>query len=334
MATTQPLSMNEFRALSALAGARRDVLVNTFKGTQLKFGTVERVVTAKKLLKSAKKLSSVSKKATSGAAQTAKAAPSIPGLKQAVEAFIVQCADVDGLDSIIEAISSEILQELVAEITPFLGIVVSGGKLAMAGKKVAEDGYNLYKSYDYIKGFNRGDPMAAAEAVQSIIKRDLAKHSIQLGQQALATGGKLAGILGDGGTATTVAIGAANALASLGLELYSLGMDIKEMRAGNARLNSPATLDLTVFEECPILGCYLLTCADTSSIANFFLSDIGLPGWMDRLEQMKKKQMDPMLKIARKSIESSRLQLEGLAQNRVTHAKKGFFASIKRTVTG
>ena len=35
-----------------------------------------------------------------------------------------------------------------------------------------------------------------------------------------------------------------------------------------------------------------------------------------------------------KSIESSRLQLEGLAQNRVTHAKKGFFASVKRTVMG
>ena len=86
---TQPLSMNEFRALSALAGARRDILVNTFKGTQLKFGTVERVVTAKKLLKSAKKLNSVSKKAASGATQTAKTAPSIPGLKQPAEAFIV-----------------------------------------------------------------------------------------------------------------------------------------------------------------------------------------------------------------------------------------------------
>ena len=37
MATT-PLSMEEFRALAAIAGARRQIMVNMFSGTQLKFG--------------------------------------------------------------------------------------------------------------------------------------------------------------------------------------------------------------------------------------------------------------------------------------------------------
>ena len=39
--------------------------------------------------------------------------------------------------------------------------------------------------------------------------------------------------------------------------------------------------------------------------------------------------MDPLLKIATKDIESSRLQLEGLSSNKGTHSKKGFFAGIK-----
>jgi len=113
------------------------------------------------------------------------------------------------------------------------------------------------------------------------------------------------------------------------LQLYGLGLDIKDMRAGNKRLAAPNSLDLMVFNECPILGCYLLTCADTSAVANMFIADIGLPGWMDKVELMKKRQMDPMLKIATRNIGSSRLQLEGLGGDKGTHAKKGFFAGIK-----
>ena len=154
-------------------------------------------------------------------------------------------------------------------------------------------------------------------------------HTVGTGQQTLATGAKIGGLFADFGTATTVSIGIANSLASLGLTLYGLGLDIKDMRAGNKRLATPNTLNLTVFQECPILGCYLLTCADTSAVANMFIADIGLPGWMDKVEAMKKKQMDPMLKIANKNIMGSRLQLEGLGSDKGTHAKQGFFSGIK-----
>ena len=84
-----------------------------------------------------------------------------------------------------------------------------------------------------------------------------------------------------------------------------------------------------MFAECPILGCYLLTCADTSSVANMFIGDIGLPGWMDNVEKMKKDKMDPLLKIASKAIDKSSLQLDGLQTNKGTFVKKGYFASIK-----
>ena len=326
------LSREEFMALGELARARRMLLVNMFTGTQLKFGMASRLSSAKQLLSSGKKVVSSAEKVAGGGKAAGKAAgkvASLPGMKDAVSDFIVQCADVDGIQDVIEAVSGEVLANLVAEITPILGVVTSGVKLAKAGKAVAEDGYHLYKSDDYRRGFRPGDPCAAAEAIQIIIKRDLARHSVQLGQQTVATGAKIAGLFADFGTATTAAIGAANALATLGLQLFSLGLDIKDLRAGNKRLATPTTLDLTVFNECPVLGCYLLTCSDTSSVANMFVADIGLPGWMDRVEAMKKKQMDPLLKIASKDIQGSRLQLEGLSSNKGTHAKKGFFAGIK-----
>lgn len=329
MATT-PLTRADFIGMSAIANARRDLLSQTFKGTRLKFGSTDRTAVAKKLLTSAKKARSTGNKLAGPAKTTASTVSSIPGVEKAVKEFIVQCADLDGIEDVIEALTSAVLADIIAEVVPVVGVLVSGGKLAKAGKAVVEDGYNLYQCGHYKKGFLRGDPLAAAEAVQSLIKRDLGKHSVQLAQQATATGAKIAGLFADMGTGTTAAIGLANALATLGLELFYLGLTIKDMRAGNRRLATPETLDLTVFEDCPILGCYLLTCADTSSVANFFVADIGLPGWMDKVEKIKKTQMDPMLKIARKNINESRIQLEGLAQNKATHQSKGFFASIKR----
>jgi len=323
-----PLSRAEFIAMGELAKARRQLVVNMFGGTRLKFGSASVLSSGKSLLSSGKKLKSGVGKLAKGGSTASKVA-SVPGMKEAFENFMVECADVENLHDVIEAIGGEVLHELVSEVTPYLGVVTSTVKLAKAGKAVAQDGYNLYKSDEYKNGFRMGDPSAAAEAIQAIIKRDLAQHSVKLAQQAAATGAKIGGLFADFGTATTAAIGVANTLASLGLQLFSLGLDIKDMRAGNKRLAAPNTLDLTVFNECPILGCYLLTCADTSAVANMFIADIGLPGWMDKVELMKKKQMDPMLKIATKNISSSRLQLEGLSSDKGTHAKKGFFAGIK-----
>lgn len=322
------LSREEFIALGELAKARRTLLVNMFTGTQLKFGMAGRLSAGKQLLSTGKKVKSSTEKLVKGGKAAGKVV-SLPGMREAVGDFMVQCAGVDGIEDIVEAVTGEVLSNLVAEITPVLGVVTSGVKLVKAGKAVAQDGYNLYKSADYKQGFRPGDPYAAAEAIQSIIRRDLARHSVQLGQQSVATGAKIAGLFADLGTATTAGIGAANALASLGLQLFALGLDIKDLRAGNRRLATPNTLDLSVFNECPVLGCYLLTCADTSAVANLFVADIGLPGWMDRVEAMKKKQMDPMLKIASKNIQASRLQLEGLSSNKGTHVKKGFFAGVK-----
>ncbi len=322
------LSREEFQALAELAKARRMAMQNMFNGTKLVFGTMDRLKAGKKIAKGGKKVkSNVEKLVKGGPSESTRFVPA--QVRAQAEEFITTCADVDGIEDVVAAITGDALNELIGEITPFIGIARSGMKSIKAAKAVAQDGKALYKSKSYKQGFRPGDPQAAADAVITIIKRDLAKDSINLARHSAATGTKIAGLFADLGTATTAAVGTANAVAALGLELYQLGTEIKEMKAGNKRLQSPATLNLEVFSECPILGCYMLTCADTSTVANFFIADIGLPGWMDKVEQMKKKQMDPMLKLAKKDIKNSRLQLEGLASDKGTHNKKGFFAKKK-----
>ena len=315
-------------AYAEMAKARRMVLVNMFAGTKLRFGKAAMASNAKELLTSGKSLASDAKKLAKGTTAAAKTV-SLPGFKAAAEGFIRQCADVDNIKDVIDALGGEVFKELLAEVTPILGVLWSGKKLAEATKTVVEDAHNLYKHAEYREGFRPGDPLAAADAIKTIIQRDLGKHSVDLARQATATGAKIAGLFADLGTATTVGIGMANTLAGLGLRLFALGLDIKDMRAGNRRLAEPASLDASVFEESPILGCYLLTCADTSSVANFFLAEMGSPGWMDKVEKLKRERMDPLLKIATKAIDSSNLQLDGLQSNKGTFVKKGYFAQVK-----
>jgi hypothetical protein len=76
---------------------------------------------------------------------------------------------------------------------------------------------------------------------------------------------KIAGLAGDFGSgATTTVIGLASGLASLAVELTQLGIDIREMRAGNKRLEKPESLDKSVFAECPLVGSYLIAYSPTS----------------------------------------------------------------------
>lgn len=324
----QALSPEDFRAMVELSKARRMAMQNMFNGTKLTFGTTEKIKAKGKVLKSAKNVAKHTKKVLSGNTSGGQSSSSSNMLQTAAQDFIKTCTGVENIEEVIEAITSEAVSELVKEVTPIIGIAFSGFKASKAAKAVYNDGMALYHSKYYKTGFRLGDPLAAAEAVQTIIKRDLAKDSINLARHSASTGSKIA-LLVDPSFTGSAAISAVNALAGLGLELVSLGVEIKEMRDGNKRLLSPSTLDLTVFNECPILGCYLLTCSDTSTVANMFIADIGLPNWMDRVETIKRKKMDPLLKLASKDIQKSRLQLTGLGSDKGLHTEKGFFAKKK-----
>ncbi|MEW5836181.1 MAG: hypothetical protein AB1832_14055 [Pseudomonadota bacterium] len=67
----------------------------------------------------------------------------------------------------------------------------------------------------------------------------------------------------------------------------------------------------------------------TSAVTNVPGADIGLPGRMGRVEAMKKRQMEPPIKIASRNVASLRLQLDGLASDRGAHVKKDFFAGVE-----
>ena len=90
-------------AYAEMAKARRMVLVNMFAGTKLRFGKAAMASNAKELLISGKSLASDAKKLAKGTTAAAKTV-SLPGFKAAAEGFIRQCADVDNIKDVIDAL--------------------------------------------------------------------------------------------------------------------------------------------------------------------------------------------------------------------------------------
>jgi hypothetical protein len=330
-----PTTMAELQALGAIAKARRDNLRILFEGAQLSLNKWAREKTVKESLSDGHKIykgiSSMIKGIQTGS-------KSVAAIHDAVEIpattheFLQICMDLDDINEVTAALTVELAQQLIHEVTPFIGVLTSGYKSVKYWRAVVKGARELYKSDYYLEGVLPGDPLAAAEAVKVVIERYIAANTIEASRNTAAAATKIAGLFADLGTATTAAVGAASALAKLILTLYELGRDWKEMNAGNKLLQDPAAIDLNVFKICPLLGCYVIACSDTSNVANFFVSEIGLPGWMDKVERLKKQQLDPLIKISNRAIVNSRLHLEGLKSTKGTIKEKGFSDKIKANV--
>jgi hypothetical protein len=329
------LSKGEFSALGAIARARQDNLQSLFEGTELTFAKYSRQKCIKNALSDAASLGSQTKKLIQGVksgSTTASAISQVGDIHSNGVEFIQIASNITDYSDVVSAVGSEVLHSLVSEMTPFIGVLTSSVKAASSWRAVVANARDVYKSDYYLKGVLPGDPSAAAEAVIETIKRFLAANTADAVANTASAATKIAGLFADFGTATTAAVGAARAAAKLIQELAILGRDYADMKAGNALLKDAAKLDLNVFKVCPILGCYLISCSDSSMVLNFFVADIGLPGWMNKVEAMKKNQLDPLIKNATKAIVSSHLTLEGLKSTKGTVGSKSTLDLIKANI--
>lgn len=317
----KPLSSAEFAALAAIAKARRENLQSMFGGATIVYGKTSAAGSAKSLLSAGHKVGSSVKKLASTGSSAASAASS-GGVRAQAQQLILETVGVD-LGDLLEVITNDALEQLVTEMMPYIGIVLSSYKAATAWKAVVQQARKDLGWDAYTDAVLPGDPLAACAAVRTILRRNLARDTVQATIQTTAVATKIAGLAGDFGSgATTTVIGLASGLASLAVELTQLGIDIREMRAGNKRLGKPETLDKSIFNECPLVGSYLIAYSPTSMILNFFVADIGLPGWMTRIEQFKKQGLDPIMETAEQQITRSRITITGFQSGKGVVADK------------
>jgi hypothetical protein len=328
----KPLGSADFKAMAAIAKARKDSLRTMFDGATISYGKMSAAGTAKSVLTAGHKIASSVKTLASAGGTTAATAASSGGLRARAEQLIVEAVGVDQLGDLVEVITDHAVQELVQEMMPYVGIITSSVAAAKAWKSVVSQARKELGWDAYTGAILPGDPLAACEAVRTILRRNIARDTVQATIKTTAAATKIAGLAGDMGSgASSAIIGLATGLAALAVELTQLGIDIREMRAGQKRLAKVEQLDKTVFPECPLIGSYLIAYSPASMVLNFFVADIGLPGWMDRIEEFKKQGLDPIVETAEDQITRSRIAITGVKTGKGVVASKSIsekFASI------
>jgi hypothetical protein len=303
-----PLSRAEFSALGTIARARRDNLQAMFAGSKIVYGHPSKAVAAASLAKAGKNIHSNVQKLRNG---TGGAAQSSGGLRGQAAAMIREAVGVD-MPDLVSVITNQVVEDLIREMVPYLGIFTSASKAQAAWSAVLTEARKSLNWDAYTAVVLPGDPMAACDAVHDILKRNMARDTTTATIQTAAVAAKIAGMAGDMGTgASTAIIGLATGLASLAVELTQLGIDIKEMRAGNKQLAYPEHLDKEIFKACPLVGSYLMAYSPPSMVLGFFVAEIGLPGWMDKIETFKKQGLDPIVETANAQIARSRITVSG-----------------------
>lgn len=206
----------------------------------------------------------------------------------------------------------DFLDKVAASCMPFVGVGFTGVTALKSSAQALRKSYVTSTSKTHAKEGIRAD--GPGEAVQALI-RIMERERNQLAYEATVGmaefGGKLAGTLADGGTATNTAIGLAASLAKLVNVVRLVVRDVQEKSDANKMMRS-GDIDLAIFTKHPLVGCYLISCVDTSVLANMITSEWGRLGWMDDIELMKRKHIAPLQEQAAQVIKSHRFVIPSL----------------------
>lgn len=300
-------TMQELQALAFVARERKNVIANVFRGKEVTFRLSKESLrdSAQKVktkCDEAKKFLQGKSKSTLSPAETAQ--------KKLTE-MAKSMFDVDTLESLgkIGGHVIEIIGQCGVSVAPVVGHIKDGYDLFTGWAKAAAALHEQYSVANCNYVIDTGAPAAAFQGVKSCLisqtKKEAASASIATTSFALKTGLAFA----DGGAISGPVVGAANAIASLSLQLYYLSTEYRATKAINEALTN-GTLDITLFRTYPLMGAYLMTSATFSDLIP--IECFGTPGWMDYVENLKKRGFDGIYDAATDLIKDSPWEIKGL----------------------
>ncbi len=204
------------------------------------------------------------------------------------------------------------VKDLTTACLPFAGVIASGGAAVFGGLKVVRASYRVDRAKMHAERGVRADgPGEAVQALIQILRRERNNDAFEAAVALGEFGGKLAGVLADGGTATTTAVGLAASVVRLCNIIRIVVRDVIEKNEANALIRA-GKLDMGVFEACPLLGCYLILCVPRSMVINMLTEKWGTLGWMDDVERMVEHHILPLEEQARRVVAEHRFVVAGL----------------------
>lgn len=170
------------------------------------------------------------------------------------------------------------VKEVVGSFMPVISDVASGLKFVIAAGKHALAWHRQAGAHRHGGAIDWGaDTDQAFQALDVLLER-----------KRTATG-QLA-VIGWPGISGS-AVGMVTGSAKLAHRLMLVAREYRETRAARLLLDNPDRLDHTMFTACPLLGCNMLVCSDTSEIIQVVRGGLasegiqsGATGWMDDVE--------------------------------------------------
>ena len=203
----------------------------------------------------------------------------------------------------------DFLTHLSASLIPFAGVAVSGVSTLVQAVVTVKSQYTFHTRRNLARGLAIGEPKAALDAVVAMLDRAVAINNVQLGIGVGALTAKLAGVLTDGGTLSNAATGFAFAVLKFMEMVSEILIDVIEAKAANSRMARPGGVDGTVFNDCPLIGAYLVCCAPTSVLLNTIFDRFGDHGWRDEVEHSVQNQLTTLRATAGALVRGHRYQI-------------------------
>lgn len=207
----------------------------------------------------------------------------------------------------LEELVEELKQQLI-EAMPLIGTAASFSQAIYSAGKIVQKDHSQQVLIRFGNRLPRGDSRMAINACNHLLEREIASLQVKGMASLISAAAGLANLM-SGGSASALSAhtSLAKSIVSLIDRLYAIGVDYREAKKANEMIKN-GQLDRDIFAVCPVLGAYYLVEASTSDIALFFVN-IGGPAWMDDVEQLKKSQLDPVIKRARRLVQDSRYRL-------------------------
>ncbi len=208
--------------------------------------------------------------------------------------------------------------EFAATCAPFIGTIMSGGKTITNVIQILVSEYE-FSEINQRKGDVRpGDASAALASMLRIIDSEVAakQKSVAIHGSAFAAKASMlcAGVPGD-----SIA-GAAECLMKMLHNLNELAKQYREMNEANKRI-AAGDIDVTIFNTCPILGCYYVLVGGDFTLMNFDIANMGKQNWAQEILRLKLA-LEPVKKKAVELINNSSIVIEGWANVQGLHQEK------------
>lgn len=198
--------------------------------------------------------------------------------------------------------------DFAMDCAPLIGTLTSGGKTVKSLVMMIFNQLDAMEMEERRGDVRPGDAGAALNAIIRIIDEEFVRNGKEAAIHGSAFAAKAALLCamvpGDS------IVGAAEGLLMLIHNLYELAKKYKQMNAANEKI-AAGNIDVTIFNTCPILGCYYICVQGDFTIMNFDVANMGKSNWTQEVLRLKHA-LQPVKKKAQDFIASSSIIVEGM----------------------